>query len=33
MRLGWACRVVNGHLPYEPGSTKARLGMFLGSTS
>jgi hypothetical protein len=31
MRLGWACRVVNGHLPYEPGSTKARLGMFVAT--
>jgi aminoglycoside/choline kinase family phosphotransferase len=29
MRLGWACRVVNGHLPYEPGSTAARLQMFV----
>jgi hypothetical protein len=29
MRLGWACRVVNGHVPGEDGATRARLGMFL----
>jgi hypothetical protein len=29
MRLGWACRVVNGHLPGELDSTRARLGMFV----
>jgi phosphotransferase family enzyme len=32
MRLGWACRAVNGHLPYEPGSTTGRLQMFVGQT-
>jgi hypothetical protein len=30
LRLGWACRSVNGHLPGDPGSTRARLAMFLG---
>jgi Phosphotransferase enzyme family len=29
MRLGWACRAVNGHLPGELDSTRARLGMLL----
>lgn len=29
MRLGWVCRAVNGHLPQDPGSTHARLRMFL----
>jgi len=28
-RLGWACRVVNGHVPGEDAATRARLGMFL----
>lgn len=27
--LGWACRVVNGHVPDDDGSTRARLGMLL----
>jgi hypothetical protein len=30
MRLGWACRSVNGHLPYELDGTRARLRMFVG---
>jgi hypothetical protein len=29
LRLGWGCRTVNGHLPGELDSTRARLGMFL----
>jgi hypothetical protein len=28
-RLGWACRVVNGHVPGEDDSTRNRLRMFL----
>ena len=29
IRLGWACRAVNGHVPGEPEATQARLRMFL----
>ncbi|HYO32725.1 MAG TPA: hypothetical protein VES21_07740 [Nocardioidaceae bacterium] len=29
VRLGWACRAVNGHVPGEPEATQARLRMFL----
>lgn len=29
LRLGWVCRVVNGHVPGEDSSTHARLRMFL----
>jgi hypothetical protein len=29
MRLGWACRAVNGHVPGDAAATAARLGMFL----
>jgi hypothetical protein len=29
IRLGWACRAVNGHVPGENAATAARLGMFL----
>lgn len=29
MRLGWACRAVNGYQPGEEQRTRARLGMFL----
>ena len=29
IRLGWACRAVNGHVPGEDAATAARLGMFL----
>jgi hypothetical protein len=29
MRLGWACRAVNGHLPQDPERTHVRLRMFL----
>ncbi len=29
VRLGWACRVVNGHLDSDPGRTLARLRMWL----
>lgn len=28
-RLGWACRVVNGHVPGDDGATRNRLLMFL----
>lgn len=31
MRAGWACRVVNGHLPIDPAATRARLGMLLST--
>ena len=31
-RLGWACRVVNGHVPGEDAATRARLGMFLAGS-
>jgi hypothetical protein len=29
MRLGWACRAVNGHVSEDPGATQSRLAMFL----
>jgi hypothetical protein len=29
MRLGWACRAVNGHLPFDEPSTHGRLRMFV----
>lgn len=29
LRLGWACRAVNGHVPGEDKATRARLRMFL----
>jgi hypothetical protein len=29
LRLGWACRAVNGHVPGDPGATLNRLKMFL----
>ncbi|GAA2121030.1 phosphotransferase [Nocardioides bigeumensis] len=29
MRLGWACRAVNGHVPGDPGATVNRLKMFV----
>ena len=29
LRLGWACRAVNGHVPGEDEATRARLRMFL----
>jgi hypothetical protein len=29
LRLGWACRAVNGHVPGDPGPTLTRLRMFL----
>jgi len=29
MRLGWACRAVNGHVPGDPGATVNRLQMFV----
>jgi hypothetical protein len=29
LRLGWACRAVNGHIPGDDRSTSARLRMFL----
>jgi hypothetical protein len=33
MKLGWACRSVNGHLPGDPDSTRARLRMFLAEAA
>jgi Phosphotransferase enzyme family len=33
MRLGWACRSVNGHLPDDLDSTRARLRMFLAEAA
>lgn len=32
MRLGWACRAVNGHVPGEDGPTLTRLRMFVDRT-
>ena len=29
LRLGWACRAVNGHVPGDPGATVNRLKMFV----
>ncbi len=29
LRLGWACRAVNGHVPGDDGPTRTRLKMFL----
>lgn len=33
LRLGWAIRAVNGHLPDDPGPTRTRLRMFLDGTA
>ena len=33
LRLGWACRAVNGHVPGDDPSTVARLRMFLDGTA
>jgi hypothetical protein len=30
LRLGWACRAVNGHVPGDDDRTRTRLTMFLG---
>lgn len=30
LRLGWACRAVNGHVPGETDATTTRLRMYLG---
>ena len=32
LRLGWACRAVNGHVPGDDGPTNVRLRMFLDGT-
>ncbi len=32
LRLGWACRAVNGHVPGDDGPTVTRLRMFLDGT-
>jgi hypothetical protein len=32
MRLGWACRAVNGHVPGDERGTVTRLRMFLDGT-